>query len=64
MGEGGEHSGVFGFVGELTGGELRPTGAVAIAHEGGSREKGREGLGCFRSWAKASSWADSGHQHC
>jgi hypothetical protein len=52
-GGGGEHSGVLGFIEELTGGELRSAGAVAIVDgqtrggEGEVREKGR-------------TWADSG----
>jgi hypothetical protein len=54
-GEGGEHSGVFGFVGELIGGELWPAGAVVIMN-GGSRGGEGEGwadlaLGLDCSWA-------------
>jgi hypothetical protein len=44
-------SGVFGFTGEFTGGELRPAGAVAVVNDG-SRGEGEGwagsalGLGC------------------
>jgi hypothetical protein len=47
LGGGGDHSGGFGFIGELTDGELWLAKAVAIAREGGSRGKKREGPGHF-----------------
>jgi hypothetical protein len=58
LGGGGEHSGGLGFVGEFTGGELQPAGAITVMN-GGSR--GGEGEG----WANLAlglgcSWAGSG----
>jgi hypothetical protein len=58
LGGGGEHSGGFGFVRELIGGELRLARAVAVMSEGGSRGKKRERPGHFWPWASVSAWAE------